>query len=291
MALTPAQIKGRIKNIAQKNKADARVLMRLYMMERFLERISNSRYRDNFIIKGGILVTSMVGVAMRSTMDIDASLRNEPLSFESAKTIINEIIGIDLSDNVEFNITEMSSIMDEMEYPGIRFSLVAKLEQLQTPLKIDISTGDIITPRAVEYEYELMLENRNIRLWSYNLETVLGEKLQTILSRGVLNTRMRDFYDIHVLLLVFSKKLDFEILWAAFSATCEKRDTTKLLEDISHIVGIIKEDKVLSERWKLYRTKYSYAAEITYEDVCRSVCELGEKLKFISERKKGAAAL
>lgn len=279
MALTPAQIKGRIKNIAMKNNADARVLLRLYMMERFLERIANSRYRDNFVIKGGILVTSMVGVSMRSTMDIDASLKNETLSMESAKAIINDITLIDMGDNVAFRIVDISNIMDEMEYPGIRFSIVATLDGLQSPLKIDISTGDVITPRAIEYEYELMLENRKIKLWSYNLETVLGEKLQTIMARGVLNTRMRDFYDVHILLSTFRNKIDYGFLFAAFSATCKKRVTEGLIADMPKIIETVQKDKTLAERWELYKTKYSYAAEISFEAACESITELSNKLK------------
>ena len=199
MKLTPEQVKGRIKNVAKQNNADARTLMRIYMMERFLERVSVSTYRDNFIIKGGMLVTALVGVSLRSTMDIDTSVRNQNLSEEDAKRIITEIKDINLGDGVTFEIKDVSNIMDEMEYPGIRFAMNALMGKLVTPMKIDLSTGDVITPHAVEYEYRLLLEDRTIKLWSYNLETVLAEKYQTILARGLLNTRMRDFYDIRML--------------------------------------------------------------------------------------------
>ena len=199
MKLTSEQVKGRIKNVAKQNDADARTLMRIYMMERFLERVSVSSYRDNFIIKGGILVTALVGVSLRSTMDIDTSIRNQNLSEEDAKRIITEIKDINLGDGVTFEIKDVSNIMDEMEYPGIRFAMNALMGKLVTPMKIDLSTGDVITPHAVEYEYRLLLEDRTIKLWSYNLETVLAEKYQTILARGLLNTRMRDFYDIRML--------------------------------------------------------------------------------------------
>ena len=166
MAFSQEQVKGKIKNIAKENKADARILMRIYMMERFLERVANSAYAENFIIKGGILVTSMVGVSMRSTMDIDTSIRNFNLSEEDAKKVVTEICNIDLQDGVTFVIKEVSSIMDEMEYPGLRLALDAVLGGMVTPIKIDISTGDVITPRAIEYDYKLMLENRSIKLWS-----------------------------------------------------------------------------------------------------------------------------
>lgn len=199
MGFTPEQIKGRIKSVAKQNNADARTLMRIYMMERFLERLAQSEYRDNFIIKGGILVTAMIGVAHRSTMDIDTSMKNLNLSAEDALRVVNQVKDIDLDDGVSFEVKDVSNIMDEMEYPGIRVTMNANVGRLITPLKIDISTGDVITPRAIEFNYDLLLEDRSISLWSYNLETILAEKLQTVLARGILNTRMRDFYDIRML--------------------------------------------------------------------------------------------
>ena len=152
--------------------------MRIYMMERFLERVANSEYKDSFIIKCGMLVTAMVGVALRSTMDIDTSIRNKNLSAADSRIIIENITNVDLGDGVRFEIKDISDIMDEMEYPGIRVTLNAVMDRLITPMKIDISTGDAITPRAVEYDYKLMFDDRSIKLWSYNLETIRAEKLQ-----------------------------------------------------------------------------------------------------------------
>ena len=187
MPLTPEQIKERIKNIAKDNNADARILLRIHMMERLLERISVSNYRNNFLIKGGLLVTALVGVSLRSTMDIDTSLKNFNLSENDAKRIITEIKDIDIGDGVTFEIKDSLNIMDEMEYPGIRITMNAIMGKLVTPIKIDISTGDIVTPHPIEYRYKLLLEDRYINLQSYNLETVLAEKIQTVLARGVLN--------------------------------------------------------------------------------------------------------
>ena len=189
MGFTPEQIKGRIKSVAKQNNADARTLMRIYMMERFLERLAQSEYRDNFIIKGGILVTAMIGVAHRSTMDIDTSMKNLNLSAEDALRVVNQVKDIDLDDGVSFEVKDVSNIMDEMEYPGIRVTMNANVGRLITPLKIDISTGDVITPRAIEFNYDLLLEDRSISLWSYNLETILAEKLQTVLARGIWKIR------------------------------------------------------------------------------------------------------
>lgn len=218
MKLSPAQLKGRIKNLAIINHADPRVLIRIYMMERFLERISVSRFRNQFIIKGGILVTSLIGIALRSTMDIDTSIKNLNLSPEDILTDMKEICSIDLHDGVTFQIKQLSQIMDEMEYPGIRITANAYLGQMPIPLKIDVSTGDIITPKEIRYEYKLLLENRSIQLWSYNLETLLAEKLQTILARGTLNTRMRDYYDLYELNQGYKNKISYFYFKECFSS-------------------------------------------------------------------------
>lgn len=274
MGFTPEQIKGRIKSVAKQNNADARTLMRIYMMERFLERLAQSEYRDNFIIKGGILVTAMIGVAHRSTMDIDTSMKNLNLSAEDALRVVNQVKDIDLDDGVSFDVKDVSNIMDEMEYPGIRVTMNANVGRLITPLKIDISTGDVITPRAVEFNYDLLLEDRSISLWSYNLETILAEKLQTVLARGILNTRMRDFYDIRMLLDTYEDKVNKAVLKDAFAATCKKRGTDHLQEQAEEIIKIIEADEQLQVLWRAYQKKYSYAAEIDYASVISGVRKL-----------------
>lgn len=274
MGFTPEQIKGRIKSVAKQNNADARTLMRIYMMERFLERLAQSEYRDNFIIKGGILVTAMIGVVHRSTMDIDTSMKNLNLSAEDALRVVNQVKDIDLDDGVSFDVKDVSNIMDEMEYPGIRVTMNANVGRLITPLKIDISTGDVITPRAIEFNYDLLLEDRSISLWSYNLETILAEKLQTVLARGILNTRMRDFYDIRMLVDTYEDKVNKAVLKDAFAATCKKRGTDHLQEQAEEIIKIIEADEQLQVLWRAYQKKYSYAAEIDYVSVISGVRKL-----------------
>lgn len=274
MGFTPEQIKGRIKSVAKQNNADARTLMRIYMMERFLERLAQSEYRDNFIIKGGILVTAMIGVAHRSTMDIDTSMKNLNLSAEDALRVVNQVKDIDLDDGVSFEVKDVSNIMDEMEYPGIRVTMNANVGRLITPLKIDISTGDVITPRAIEFNYDLLLEDRSISLWSYNLETILAEKLQTVLARGILNTRMRDFYDIRMLLDTYEDKVNKTVLKDAFAATCKKRGTDHLQEQAEEIIKIIEANEQLQVLWRAYEKKYSYAAGIDYASVISGVRKL-----------------
>lgn len=264
MYLTSAQIKGRIKNVDKQNGSDPITLLRIYMMERFLERITYSKYKDDFIVKGGILVTSMIGISMRSTMDIDTTIRNFDLTKEETTRIVNEIKDISLDDHIEFILNDVSDIMDNMEYPGIRIHMDAKLENLIVPIKIDISTGDVITPREIRYEYPLLLEDKSIQLWSYNLETILAEKIQTILSRGLLNTRMRDFYDVTTLFDRYNDSINYNDLSLAFGKTCRKRETLSVLEHYEEILCSISEDSTLQNLWKNYCRKYKYASHIEF---------------------------
>lgn len=278
MYLTPAQIKGRIKNVAKQNGSDPITLLRIYMMERFLERITYSKYKDDFIVKGGILVTSMIGISMRSTMDIDTTIRNFDLTKEETTRIINEIKDISLDDHIEFILNDVSEIMDNMEYPGIRIHMNSKLENLIVPIKIDISTGDVITPREVRYEYPLLLEDKSIQLLSYNLETILAEKIQTILSRGLLNTRMRDFYDITTLFNRYKDSINYNDLSLAFDKTCRKRETLSLLEQYEEILCSISEDSTLQNLWKNYCRKYKYASHIEFSTNLEIIKQLMSKM-------------
>ena len=199
MVKTARQLKDLIRNLSKDKAADAQILMRNYMMERFLERISLSEYRDKFILKGGMLVAAMVGLDARSTIDIDATVKGAMVDIEEIENMIATIISVPVDDGMEFRVKRISEIMDEAEYPGIRVSMETRFDSVITPLKIDISTGDAITPREVRYSFKLMLKDRSIEIWAYNLETVLAEKLETVVSRATTNTHMRDFYDLHIL--------------------------------------------------------------------------------------------
>ena len=265
MYLTSAQIKGKINSLAKQKGSDPISLLRIYMMERFLERLSISKYKDYFVIKGGILVTSMIGVSMQSTMDIDTTIKNFNLDKNTVEQIINEISNIELDDEVKFIIKDVTDIMDNMEYPGIRVHMNATIEKMDIPIKIDLSTGDEITPREIRYNYALLLENRSIPLWSYNLETILAEKIQTVLARGILNTRMRDFYDVTTLFDVYKDTINYEILALAFDKTCIKRNTTSLKEESNEIIQNIELDNGLHNLWKQYQKKYKFSKEISFE--------------------------
>lgn len=277
MIKTAKQLKELIRNLSKEKSADAQLLIRNYMMERFLERISLSEYKDNFILKGGMLVAAMVGLDARSTMDLDATVKGANVTVEDVKNIISAIVAVPLGDSVKFRVKRISEIMDEAEYPGVRVSMETEFDGVITPLKIDISTGDVITPREVRYHFKLMLEERTIDVWAYNLETVLAEKLETIISRTITNTRMRDFYDIHILCQIHGKDLNTVFLRDALKATAKKRGTEQHLQDAIDVFDEIENDAVMQNLWQVYQKKFSYASEISWKEVMQSVKTLYRK--------------
>lgn len=277
MIKTAKQLKDLIRNLSKEKSADAQLLMRNYMMERFLERISLSEYKDKFILKGGMLVAAMVGLDARSTMDLDATIKGANVTVEDMKNIISAIVSVPLEDSVSFRVKKISEIMDEAEYPGVRIGLETKFDGVITPLKIDISAGDVITPREVRYHFKLMLEERTIDVWAYNLETVLAEKLETIISRTITNTRMRDFYDIHILCQIHGKNLNAEILHDALYATAEKRGTEQYLQDATDVFDEVENDVGMKKLWQAYQKKFTYASDIPWEEIMQSVRALHQK--------------
>ena len=278
MITTARQLKDLIRNLSKKKSADAQILMRNYMMERFLERISLSEYKNQFILKGGMLVAAMVGLDARATMDLDATIKGTNVSVEDVEMIISQIISIPLDDGVSFRVKRISEIMEEADYPGVRVSMETKFDGVITPLKIDISTGDIITPREIKYNFNLMLENRTIEVWAYNLETVLAEKLETVISRNVTNTRMRDFYDIYILQKLYGEQLSKDILRDALVATAKKRETLEQIEteDIDEVFDEIQSSSVMENLWKAYQRNYSYSADIPWHTIMKSIRTLYE---------------
>lgn len=202
---TSRQLKDKVSNLSGSDSKKAQTLIRKYMMERFLARIARSEYKNNFILKGGMLVSALVGVEARATMDIDTIVRMLPLTKDKAMEVITEIMKIDLDDGITYEIKKVEDIMEEHDYSGVRFTVAVTLEKLRDSIKIDISTGDEITPSAIEFSYPMMFDDEKLYIWSYNLETMLAEKIETVIARSTLNTRMRDFYDIHIL---WSEKAD-----------------------------------------------------------------------------------
>lgn len=272
------QLKDLIRNLSKEVGIEAHVLIRKYMMERFLERVSSSKYNGSFILKGGMLVAAFVGVEARATMDIDTTIKGIPVTMVDIERTITEISNIDLEDNVKFRIKKLSEIMDEAEYSGIRFSMDALLDGAVIPLKIDISTGDVITPREIAYSYKLMFEDRTIPIMTYPIETVLAEKLETVISRSITNTRMRDFYDIHILLK--SQNINADILALALERTAKKRGNFSLLENAESVLKIVKSDEDMKRLWNIYQKKFKYAGEYTWDEVIHSVRELSIEAKL-----------
>ena len=271
MIKTAKQLKDLIRNLSKKKSADAQILMRNYMMERFLERISLSKYRDKFILKGGMLVAAMVGLDARSTMDLDATVKGINVNVNDVADLIAGIVSVPIDDGVTFQVNKVSEIMDEAEYPGIRVSMTTVFDGVVTPLKIDISTGDAITPREVRYSFKLMLEDRSIDIWAYNLETVLAEKLETIITRATTNTRMRDFYDIYILEQLHGNTLNAQILHDALLATARKRETESHLTEAKEVFAEVEDSPVMQQLWTAYRKKFSYAADLEWNIVMKAV--------------------
>ena len=278
MIHTSTQLKALVRNKSHGDNAKAMTLIRNFVMERFLERMSLSKYSGNLILKGGLLIASMVGLDNRATMDIDTTIRNYNLSAEDAGKMMEDIIAISFDDGIRFTVKGVENIMDEAEYPGIRFKLESTLDTMKTPLKIDISTDDVIMPKEVHYEYKLMFEERSIPLLAYNLETVLAEKMETIISKGTLNTRMRDYYDLMILNVVKSDAINYADLAKALEATSRKRNSYELLSDPKHVLEQIKSDAGLMEQWGIYQRKYDYATDYHWEDIVRNIELLFEKL-------------
>ena len=270
MIKSATAVKAKIKNKAGGNSDKSQIMLRIYLMERLLERVSLSKYRDNFVLKGGLLVSSLVGVDMRSTMDVDTTVKSLPLNKESAQRILEEIMAIDIEDGVAFRITKVQDIMEGHEYEGVRFMIECTMDKLKQAIKIDISTGDEITPRTIAYKLPLIIEDRSIDLWAYNLETLLAEKLETIMVRAEANTRMRDFYDIHVLLKQEVVTVDRAILKNAFYATCKRRESTEQIATIDDVINKIADNGVMRQQWNNYRKTNYYVGDLEWDDVIGS---------------------
>ena len=274
---TSRQLKDKISNLSGNDSTKAQMLIRKYMMERFLARIAQSEYKNNFILKGGMLVSALVGVEARATMDIDTTVRSLPLTKEVASSIIKEIAETDLDDGLTFSITKVEDIMEEHDYAGIRFTLEVTLEKLRDTIKIDVSTGDEITPAAIEFSYKMMFDDEKLDIWSYNLETVLAEKLETIVARSTLNTRMRDFYDIHILWTEMQSDINLKILEQAIINVARKRGTLHLFDNLDDILKDIKQSNHLESNWQNYKAYNYYVGNLDWQDVLQTSCNILEK--------------
>ncbi len=272
------QLKAIIKNIAKKKNISASLVLQNYMLERFLERVSLSQYRDNYVVKGGFLIASMVGLDSRATMDMDATIKGYPVNEESLQKMIEDIIAVPVSDDITFRFMSIGEIREDDEYSGYRVALRADYGKMAVPLKLDITTGDKITPREIDYSYKLLMEDRSISILAYNLSTILAEKLETVVSRGDQNTRPRDFYYVFILTKLRAGSIDMADLNAALKAASEKRGTTELMKKYHEIMQVVKNSDVMKRQWDNYRKDFDYATGIEFEDTCDAVITLMERL-------------
>lgn len=268
------QLKAVIKNISKDKHISAQLVMQNFMLERLLERISVSKYRQNFILKGGFLIAAMVGLDTRATMDMDATIKGWSVNEESIKNMFLDICKIDLQDDVAFEFKKIGEIREGDEYTGYRVSLSANYPPMAVPLKLDITTGDKITPREIEYRFKLLLEDREIPVLAYNLETVMAEKLETVVSRGDQNTRPRDYYDIYILAKMQYKNIETEYLRAALDATSKKRGSSEILKEYKNIIDIVRNSDVMIKQWRTYQREFEYASDISFDEACDAVVRM-----------------
>jgi predicted nucleotidyltransferase component of viral defense system len=266
-------LKAKIRNLAKEKNVAAQILLKNFMFEVFLDRLSHSVYKDKFILKGGMLIAAIVGVDNRSTMGLDTTLRKLKLTEENIRIAISEICSIAAEDNVQFRIGSIAPIRHDDIYGGFRVSLIAVLDTIETPLAVDVSTGDVITPKAVRFSLRGILDGKKqIELWAYNIVTVMAEKLETILRRNILNTRPRDFYDIYI--LSTTQTYDAKLLAEAVRATAEHRGTTDQITDTDGLLQTISMSRDLQDMWNRYQHQFNYAANIDWDIIMQSVTNL-----------------
>lgn len=271
---SPRQLKDWINNRAKREGVIANTLLQSFMMERLLERIAVSDYRDKFILKGGFLIAAMIGIDMRSTMDMDTTIKGISIDQQEIQKVLSEIISIDLEDHVNFNIKGIKSIHDISEYDDFRVSLEANFFTIKVNLKIDITTGDVIIPAEVDYAYKLMFEEREISIKAYNLNTILAEKIESILVRNISNTRARDYYDLYILIKLNHSILDRDELKDAIRKKAEERDSTKYVDDYVVYLDSISESQELRKIWNNYSKKYPYAENIEFDQIIETIWDL-----------------
>lgn len=271
MTKNAMQLKALVKKVAAEKGISAQLVMQNYMLERLAERLSRSKYKYNFIVKGGFLISSLVGLATRTTMDIDTTITGFSLTHDQLQRIFEEICAMDVNDDVQFEFVGTSDIRETDDYPGIRVSLKANYSPMSVPLTVDVTTGDKITPSEIEHEIPLMFDDRNIQIMAYNLETILAEKLETILVRSVANTRPRDYYDVHILSSLYQEQINYRILKEAFNITSDKRGSYSQIMEWRKIMSEIRNSSELTRHWMKYRKDYRYAAALSFDSVCDAV--------------------
>ncbi len=270
-------LKAKINNISKEKKVAPQSVLQIYMLERLLERIAQSKYRDNFILKGGMLISAILGMSSRSTMDMDTTVKGFELTKENATKILNEICEIELDDDITFKMNKIELIREDDDYNGYRATFEAKFKNsMPVIFKIDITTGDAITYKEIEYDYNLLLEDRNIPVWSYNIETILAEKFESVIKRGIAGTRIRDFYDVYMLINTQDEKINKKLLRVAINLTSEHRESLDLIHNWKATLELLRADEDMQKRWKVYQKTYFYAKDIEYNELLDSVEKVGK---------------
>lgn len=276
---TPEQLKGAIRNIAKKNNLMPQEVLQMFLFERILERLSVSRYKNNFILKGGLLISSMIGITERTTMDMDTTVKDIPMKEDIIRDIIKEIVLIDVGDGIKFEFVKIEPIREDDDYNNFRVHIKAVYGKMKNPMKIDITTGDRVTPAAIEYSYEMMFEDKKVPVMAYTLETILAEKYETIIRRNIATTRVRDFYDLYILFQSRKSEIRKEILKSAVKHTAEKRGSIEILKEYKEICEELRNEEILQKFWDNYVKENLYAAHLKYEDMVDNVLTVGQ---FIS---------
>ena len=258
------------RNLAASCNITVNEVLQNYMFERILERLSVSKYKNNFILKGGLLLSSIMGIDTRTTMDMDTCIKGIDLTDEQLYEVLQEILNIDINDGVKFEIRNSQPIREDDDYGGLKYNLLAIFDNLRVNLSIDIATGDLITPREIEYDYKMMFEDRSLKIMTYNIESIIAEKFQTVISRGILNSRMKDYYDLYY--LITYKEFSKENLKNAIIKTFNKRDTD--IKNINKVIDEIEKSEFVKELWTSYSEKYQYAKGIEFEKVLGSIREI-----------------
>ena len=270
------QLKGKIRYYSQQTKLPPQEILQMYLFERILERISSSKYSNNFILKGGLLISSMLGIAERSTMDMDVTVKGINMDENTVTQAVNNILDINGDDGINFVFKKIEPIREDDDYFNFRVHFNAVFGKINCPMKIDITTGDIITPSAVEYSYKSLFDDKTIPVMAYNKETVIAEKYETIIRRNIANTRARDFYDLYKFFKLYRKTIDPKVLKSAVNNTAQKRNSTSEIDDAVEIINEMRDEKYLHNLWKNYTATYAYAANITFNDLIDNLLDVAE---------------
>lgn len=264
--MTSEKLKGKIKSFSEKNNLKAQEVLQMYFFERFLNRLEKSKYRANFIIKGGFLISSIIGIQNRTTMDIDTTIKGLPVKEEIIKEIILEILNIEVNDGIEFVLGKIENIREISEYENYRLHLTANFEKIKNPLKIDITTGDVIIPSEIEYSYETIFKEK-LNILVYSLETLIAEKYETIIKRNITTTRLRDFYDIYMIFKLKNDKINVNNLKQAIWETAKNRNSTEEILESKEILEDIKNDEYLNKQWNIYKNENKYVDNIQFSEI------------------------